>query len=199
MESPRGVPVKTILKKYCTFTGECPWRNLISIKLLCSFKEITLPYGCFPVNLLHFFRTPFLWTPLDGCFWAFWATSRLLLFIRAPLEECFWNYIKKIKFRECQHFRNAVFQYFSIANNSYSVKSIHIWRFFWSVFGHFSRSKYNTFNPFLPNVPFWSHVKTGNMKTTTFFECTFRTMKGFVRRYFEGHFRRQYQDVQNRN
>ena len=134
MESPRGVPVKTILKKCCTFTGECPWRNLISIKLLCSFKEITLPYGCFLVNLLHFFRTPFLWTPLDGCFWAFWATSRLLLFIRAPLEECFWNYIKKIKFRECQHFRNAVFQYFSIANNSYSVKSIHIWRFFWSVF-----------------------------------------------------------------
>ena len=28
-------------------------------KLLCSFIEITLPYGCSPVNLLHIFKTPF--------------------------------------------------------------------------------------------------------------------------------------------
>ena len=31
----------------------------ISIKLLCKFIEITLPHECFPVYLLHIFRTPF--------------------------------------------------------------------------------------------------------------------------------------------
>ena len=34
--------------------------NVISIKLLCNFIEITLRHGCSPVNLLHIFRTPFL-------------------------------------------------------------------------------------------------------------------------------------------
>ena len=28
-------------------------------KLLCNFIEITLRHACFPVNLLHIFRTPF--------------------------------------------------------------------------------------------------------------------------------------------
>ena len=32
----------------------------ISIKLLSNFFEITLRHGCFPVNLLHIFRTPLL-------------------------------------------------------------------------------------------------------------------------------------------
>ena len=30
--------------------------------------EITLRRGCFPVNVLHIVRTPFLKTPLVGCF-----------------------------------------------------------------------------------------------------------------------------------
>ena len=29
------------------------------IKLQSNFIEITLQHGCFPVNLLHIFRTPF--------------------------------------------------------------------------------------------------------------------------------------------
>ena len=33
---------------------------MISIKLQSNFSEITLQLGCFPVNLLHIFRTPFL-------------------------------------------------------------------------------------------------------------------------------------------
>ena len=37
-------------------TGEHPCWSVISIKLLCSFIEITLRHGCFPVNLLHLFR-----------------------------------------------------------------------------------------------------------------------------------------------
>ena len=56
--------------KICSkFAGEHSCRSAISIKLLCSFIEITLRHGCSPVNLLHIFRTLFLGTPLGGCFW----------------------------------------------------------------------------------------------------------------------------------
>ena len=41
------------------FIGEHPCQSAISIKLLSNFIEITLRRGCFPVNLLHIFRTPF--------------------------------------------------------------------------------------------------------------------------------------------
>ena len=51
--------VKGVLKICSKFTGESPCRSMISIKLLCNFIEITLWYGCSPVNLLHIFRTPF--------------------------------------------------------------------------------------------------------------------------------------------
>ena len=33
--------------------------GMSSSTVLCNFIEITLPYGCSPVNLLHIFRTPF--------------------------------------------------------------------------------------------------------------------------------------------
>ena len=36
-----------------------PCRSVISIKLQNNFIEISLQHGCFPVNLLHIFRTPF--------------------------------------------------------------------------------------------------------------------------------------------
>ena len=35
-------------------------QSVISIKLQRNFIEITLCHGCFPVNLLHIFRIPFL-------------------------------------------------------------------------------------------------------------------------------------------
>ena len=41
------------------FTGEHPWRSVISIKLQSNFIEITLRHGCCPVNLQHIFRTSF--------------------------------------------------------------------------------------------------------------------------------------------
>ena len=50
---------KGALKICSKFTGEHPCRSVISIKLLCSFIEITLRHGCPPVNLPHIFRTPF--------------------------------------------------------------------------------------------------------------------------------------------
>ena len=35
-------------------------KDTIRAKLLCNFIEITLRYGCFPVNLLYIFGKPFL-------------------------------------------------------------------------------------------------------------------------------------------
>ena len=51
--------VKVVLKICSKFTGEHPYRSVISIKLLCNFIEITPRYGCSPVNLMHIFRSPF--------------------------------------------------------------------------------------------------------------------------------------------
>ena len=50
---------KGVLKICSKFTGEHPWRSMISIKLLGNFIEITLRHGYSSVNLLHIFRTPF--------------------------------------------------------------------------------------------------------------------------------------------
>ena len=55
----RGVLRKRYLKICSKFKGEHPCRNVISIKLLCNFIEITFRYGCSPLNLLHIFRTLF--------------------------------------------------------------------------------------------------------------------------------------------
>ena len=41
------------------FTGEHQCRDIISIRLLWNFIEITLRPGCSPVNLLYIFRIPF--------------------------------------------------------------------------------------------------------------------------------------------
>ena len=50
---------KGVLKICSKSTGEYPCQSVISIKLLWNFIEITLQYGCSPVNLLHIFRTLF--------------------------------------------------------------------------------------------------------------------------------------------
>ena len=51
---------KGLLKMSSKLTGEYACRNVISIKLLCNFIEITLRHACSPVSLLHIFRIPFL-------------------------------------------------------------------------------------------------------------------------------------------
>ena len=48
------------------FTGERPCRSVILIKLLCNFIEITIRLGCYPVSLLHIFRTSFPKTTSGG-------------------------------------------------------------------------------------------------------------------------------------
>ena len=60
---------KGVLKICHKFTGEHRCLSAISIKLQSNFIEITLRHECSPVNLLHIFRTLFLKTPLEGCFW----------------------------------------------------------------------------------------------------------------------------------
>ena len=50
---------KGVLKICSKFTGEHPSWNVISIKLLSNFIEITPRLGLCPVNLLHIFRTSF--------------------------------------------------------------------------------------------------------------------------------------------
>ena len=50
---------KGVLKICSKFAGEHLCWSVISIKLLCNFIKITLRHGCYPVNFLHIFRTPF--------------------------------------------------------------------------------------------------------------------------------------------
>ena len=48
-----------VQKIYRKFTGEHPYRSVVSIKFQSSLIKITLQHGCSPVNLLHIFGTSF--------------------------------------------------------------------------------------------------------------------------------------------
>ena len=79
---PEVFLVKGVLKIFSKFTGEHPCRSVITIKLQSNFIEITLRHGCYPVNLLHIFRTPFLknssrWLLLNWKDFSFWYCKRL--------------------------------------------------------------------------------------------------------------------------
>ena len=56
---PEEFLIKGVLKICSKFTGEHPCRSAISIKLQSKFIEITFWHGC-SLNLLHFFRKPFI-------------------------------------------------------------------------------------------------------------------------------------------
>ena len=58
-----------VLKMWNKFTGELPWRGVISIKLLCNVIEIALSHGCSPVICCMFSEHLFIKTPLEGFFW----------------------------------------------------------------------------------------------------------------------------------
>ena len=51
--------MKGALKICSKFAGEHPRGSTISIKVQRNFIEMALRRGCFPVTLLHIFRTPF--------------------------------------------------------------------------------------------------------------------------------------------
>ena len=68
-KQPSRVALRKRFLKICSkFAGKHPYWSAILIKLLCYFIEIALRHGRYPVNLLDIFRTPFLGTPLEGCF-----------------------------------------------------------------------------------------------------------------------------------
>ena len=92
-----------VLKICSRFTGERPCRRLISIKLLCSFIEITLQHGCSPVNLQHIFRTPFTSEDITAMVGIsvitqlFWMTNSLVkmfsLVLQILIISSFQNYV----------------------------------------------------------------------------------------------------------
>ena len=75
-----------VLKICNKFTGEPPCRREISMKLQCNFNEITLRHECFPVNLLHIFRTPLPKNAYAGLF----LNNLFLMF---TVFTCFKNFI----------------------------------------------------------------------------------------------------------
>ena len=62
MKKQKQPSIRVLKKRYSENMQQIYRRHLnqseISVKLLCSFIEITLRHGCSPVNLLHIFKTP---------------------------------------------------------------------------------------------------------------------------------------------
>ena len=85
---------KAVLKICSKFTGEHPYRSVISIKLQSNFMEITIRqsnfieiilwYGCSPVNLLYIFRTRFLKNTSGWLLLKTTAFACLTLFLFTP-------------------------------------------------------------------------------------------------------------------
>ena len=61
-------PSRVVLRKSCSENMQEIYRRTSRNLQQISFIEITRWHGCCPVNLLHIFRTLFLWTSLGGCF-----------------------------------------------------------------------------------------------------------------------------------
>ena len=148
-QPPIGVP-----RKRCSENMQQIYRrtsipkcDFNKVALLCNFIEITLRHGCFPVNLLHIFRTPFLLSehqmslghPMDvrtSCKRPLDVQRSLMpTGLRTPLCGCFWQkllyevlhwlnheeYIQKIwtdpKEQYPQNFLSRNFFQFSISLN----------------------------------------------------------------------------------
>ena len=62
-------PSRVVFKKRCSENMQQIYRRTPIPK--CDFNKVASQFwhDCSPVNLLRIFRTPFLKTPLDGCFW----------------------------------------------------------------------------------------------------------------------------------
>ena len=140
---------KGFLKICSKFTGEHSCWGVISINLLCIFIEITLRYGCPPVNLLHILRTPFYKNTYGGMLFVIWK--------RVLFEDVLNKYFSQTvrdSFQICNYFLlflgvfayfhissfiflllfckvNLQFLYVKLATGSCSVKKV-----FWVVFLH---------------------------------------------------------------
>ena len=87
---------KGFLKIWSKFTGEHPYRSVISIKLQSNFIETTLRHGCSSLNLLHIFRTPFYKSTYGG-----------LLLANEVLLHCIWHEIQ-ITFKILHALENVI-------------------------------------------------------------------------------------------
>ena len=77
------------------FTREHPCRNMISMKLLCDFIEITLRHGCSPVILQHISRTRFFYNNTYGGL-LLWRLSMILKSSKRAYKMMFFDLQKHI-------------------------------------------------------------------------------------------------------
>ena len=92
IQANRKQPFIRILK---ISSSEHPCGSVISMKLPCNIIKITLQHGCFPVNLLHIFKTRFPKNTYGG------LHLRLLIKIfnfsyqsHRHQEKNFWTFVK---------------------------------------------------------------------------------------------------------
>ena len=111
-----------------TFTGEYPCRNVISIRLLIKFIEITFWHRFSPANLLYIFRTSF------------------------PKNTSGWPLLPLLIFRNIDYKCDEDSITFSLP-----LKDIHYFFFFFSLFVLFYWAvKTKTYPPgMIPKLPAW--------------------------------------------
>ena len=118
---------KGVVKIYNKFTREHPRRSVISINLISNFIEITLRYGCCPVNLLHIFRTPFLKNTsgrllpyhVNTTFWDF------IIFLTKVIYSSVWHLWFKFSLLFKLHF--TCFKYFMVWLLNYISLNLGSW------------------------------------------------------------------------
>ena len=85
---------KDVLKMSSKFRGEDPCRSAIPINLQGNFIEIALRHVCFPINLLHIFRTPL---PKNTSGWLLLITNPEFNTLTEKLMEYQNNQIQQVK------------------------------------------------------------------------------------------------------
>ena len=109
---------KVFLKICSKFTGEHPYRSVVSIELLCNFIEITLWHGCSPENLLQIFRTPFpksasgglllknhcnnLFGKFEDTFWRYCIDFRLIVIAKINTIHSIFKWKSKTRVTSCE-------------------------------------------------------------------------------------------------
>ena len=92
---------KGVLKICNKFTGECPCRNAISIKLQTNFIEIALRYGYSLVSLLHIFRTPFPQNTSEGLPLSMQTIFFMVASLSLYSENCLPSFFFSVIFLAC--------------------------------------------------------------------------------------------------
>ena len=107
---------KSVLKICRKFTGERPCQSAISIKLQSNFIEIALWHGCFPVNLLHIFRTSSLKNTSGWLLLTIEVKSNSILIFKL-LKKCINDKIQDLEWTD-------FFSFCSFFKDEYIIKEI---------------------------------------------------------------------------